>query len=241
MTASVSAAGSPGAGGTAGAAVRGAPFPLASGAEARVSNAGASLGVVCVNGGQGRAVPGTWSATLEWLVDRLAPRFADVAFTEVRYRVRSWRQLPSCIEDARAALDAAVGGGARRCALLGFSMGGAVALGVAAHPAVTTVVGLAPWLPRQLPVDGLLGRRLAVRHGALDRFLPGVPGVHPKSSLAGTERARAIGVETDYALIPGSLHAVALRAPWGVPVALPQAATWLAFVADEVERFCAAA
>lgn len=231
----MSAASSAGAAGAT--AVRGAPFPLASGAEARVSNVGASLGVVCVNGGQGRAVPGTWSATLEWLVDRLAPRFADVAFTEVRYRVRSWKQLPACVEDARAALDATVAGGARRCALLGFSMGGAVALGVAAHPAVTTVIGLAPWLPRQLPVDGLLGRRLAVRHGALDRYLPGVPGVHPKSSREGAERARAIGVETDYALIPGSLHAVALRAPWGAPVALPQAAAWLDFVADELERF----
>ena len=225
----------------AGAAARGAPFALASGAEARVSNTGASLGVVCVNGGQGRAAPGTWSATLEWLVDRLAPRFPDIAFSEVRYRVRSWKHLPSCIEDARAALDAVVADGARRCALLGFSMGGAVALGVAAHPAVTTVIGLAPWLPRQLPVDGLHGRRLAVRHGALDRYLPGVPGVHPQSSRDGTARARAIGVETDYALIPGSLHAVALRAPWGAPVALPQSAAWLAFVAAEVERFRAAA
>ena len=233
-------AGAGAAGGT-GAAVRGAPFALASGAEARVSNTGAPLAVVCVNGGQGRAVPGTWSATLEWLVDRLAPVFADVAFTEVRYRVRSWKHLPSCIEDARSALDAAVAGGARRCALLGFSMGGAVALGVVAHPAVTTMIGLAPWLPRQLPVDGLRGRRLAVRHGALDRYLPGVPGVHPRSSRAGSERARAIGVDTDYALIPGSLHAVALRAPWGAPVALPQAGAWLAFVADELERFRAAA
>lgn len=233
-------AGAGAAGGT-GAAVRGAPFGLASGAEARVANAGAALAVICVNGGQGRAVPGTWSATLEWLVDRLAPRFGDVEFIEVRYRVRSWKHVPSCIEDARAALDVAVARGARRCALLGFSMGGAVALGVAAHPAVTTMIGLAPWLPRQLPVESLLGRRLAVRHGALDRYLPGVPGVHPKSSREGAERARAIGVETDYALIPGSLHAVALRAPWGAPVALPQSAAWLAFVSAEVERFRAAA
>lgn len=212
-------------------------YPLASGAEARVSNPGAGIAVVAVNGGQGRQVEGTWSATLEWLVDRLAPRFPDVAFHEVRYRVRSWNRLPSCMEDAQAALDAAVGQGAARCALLGFSMGGAVSLGVAAHPAVTSVIGLAPWMPPELPVETLRGRRFAARHGALDRYLPGVPGVHPKSSRAGAERARAIGVEVDYALIPGSLHAIALRAPWGRPVAMPQADEWLAFVAAEVERF----
>lgn len=214
-----------------------AAYPLASGAEARVTNPGANLAVVCVNGGQGRAVPGTWSATLEWLVTRLAPRFPDVAFHEVRYRVRSWRHLPSCIEDGRAALDAAVARGASRCALLGFSMGGAVALANAGHHAVDTMIGLAPWMPDQLPVEALRGRRLAVRHGALDRYLPGIPGVHPSSSRAGSERARAIGVDVDYALVPGSLHAVALRAPWGVPVALPKADDWLAFVAAEVERF----
>lgn len=193
--------------------------------------------MVCVNGGQRRAVPGTWSATLEWLVTQLAPRFPEIAFHEVRYRVRSWRQLDRCVEDARAALDAAVAAGARRCALLGFSMGGAVSLAVAAHPAVDTVIGLAPWLPHQLGVETLRGRRLAIRHGALDRYLPGVPGVHPKSSREGAERARAIGVDTDYALIPGSLHAVALRAPWGRPVALLQAGKWLRFVGGELERF----
>lgn len=212
-------------------------YPLASGAEARVTNAGAGLALVCVNGGQGRSVPGTWSATLEWLVTRLAPRFPEIAFHEVRYRVRSWKRLDSCVDDAGAAVDAALAAGARRCALLGFSMGGAVCLAVAAHPAVDTMIGLAPWLPSQLAVDTLRGRRLAVRHGALDRYLPGVPGVHPSSSRKGAERAAAIGVDTDYALIPGSLHAVALRAPWGRPLPLLQSREWLRFVGDELERF----
>ena len=215
----------------------GAPIDLARGAEARVTNPGGALAVVCVNGGQARAVPGTWSATLEWLVGRLAPRFPEIAFYEVRYRVRSWKQLGRCNEDASDALAAAVAAGARRIALLGFSMGGAVSLAVAAHPAVDTVIGLAPWLPKELPIEVLQGRRLAVRHGALDRYLPGVPGVHPSNSRAGAERARAIGVDTDYALIPGSLHAVALRAPWGRPVALLQSGAWLDFVAVELERF----
>jgi len=95
---------------------------LSTGAELRVSGNG-PLAVVCVNGGQGNEVPGTWSATLEWLVGRLAPRFPGLRFGEVRYRVKSWKRLDWCIEDARAAVEA-LGGG--RTLLLGFSMGGAV-------------------------------------------------------------------------------------------------------------------
>ena len=34
--------------------------------------------VVCVNGGQAAEVEGTWSASLEWLVTRLAPRFPEL-------------------------------------------------------------------------------------------------------------------------------------------------------------------
>src|SRR5215207_2551101 len=107
------------------------PFPLASGAEARASNPGAELAVVCVNGGRAGTLPGTWSASVEWLVARLARRFTELAFVEVRYRVRSWQLLDLCVEDARAAIAAA---GARRTLLLGFSMGGAVAVRIAAMP-----------------------------------------------------------------------------------------------------------
>ena len=78
---------------------------LTTGAEMRVTGSGA-LAVVCVNGGQGHEVAGTWSATLEWLVGRLAPRFAGLRFGEVRYRIKSWRKLDWCIEDARAAVRA---------------------------------------------------------------------------------------------------------------------------------------
>ena len=99
---------------------------LRSGAELRVTGpADAPAAVVCVNGGQGGEVEGTWSASLEWLVRRLAPRFPRLAFGEVRYRIKSWKRLDWCVEDARAAIDAL---GAPRTLLLGFSMGGAVAV-----------------------------------------------------------------------------------------------------------------
>ena len=92
----------------------------------------ASLAVVCVNGGSSRDVPGTWSASVEYLVRRLAPRFPSLGFAEVRYRIKSWNRLDMCTADAVAAVEAAVGAGARRVLLLGYSMGGAVAIRAAA-------------------------------------------------------------------------------------------------------------
>ena len=71
---------------------------LPTGAELRVTGDGARA-VVCVNGGQSREVPGTWSATLEWLVRRLAPSFPGLRFAEVRYRIKSWKRLELCIEN----------------------------------------------------------------------------------------------------------------------------------------------
>ena len=116
-------------------------------------------------------------------------------------------------------------------------MGGAVSLGAVGHPAVSTVIGLAPWLPDRLSVAGLDGRRLAVFHGGLDRWLPGVPGVHPRSSRRGFERASERGVEATYTLIPGALHGVAVRAPWGGVLPLLRAGRWADLVGRELERF----
>src|SRR5690348_9341100 len=114
---------------------------LSTGAELRVTGpADAEAAVVCANGGQGGEVEGTWSASLEWLVTRLAPRFPDLAFAEVRYRIKSWKRLDWCVEDLRAAITAA---SARRTLLVGFSMGGAVAAQAADDSSVETVVGLA--------------------------------------------------------------------------------------------------
>ena len=197
--------------------------------------------VVCVNGGTAREAAGTWSASLEWLVGRLAPGFPGLGLAEVRYRIKSWKRLDLCVEDALAAIDTAVAAGAREIALLAFSMGGAVSLGASSHPAVSTVIGLAPWFPDRLAVSGLDGRRLAVFHGALDRYLPGIPGVHPRTSHRSYERALERGVEATYTAIPGALHGVAVRAPWGAVLPLPRAGRWAELVAEELERFQASA
>lgn len=207
---------------------------LPSGAEMRVRGPGLGAAVVCVNGGQRAEVEGTWSASLEWLVDRLAPRFPQLRFVEVRYRIKSWQRLDWCIEDAHEAIAAVA---APRVLLLGFSMGGAVSAGVAALPSVVGVLGLAPWLPERLSLAGLRGKRLRVVHGGLDRAFPGIPGVAPANSRAGFERALALGARGEYTLIPGGVHGVALRAPWGAPAALPRAGAWLRLCTTEIERF----
>jgi pimeloyl-ACP methyl ester carboxylesterase len=206
---------------------------LSTGAEARVRNESAPRAALLVNGGTARRVPGTWSATSEWLADRLAPRFPEVAFVEVRYRTKSWHDLPSCFEDAEAALDAVD----RPAILVGFSMGGAVAIGAADHACAGPILGLAPWLPPELDLTALGGRRLDVVHGAWDRWLPGIPGVSPSHSRAGFERARAAGATGSYTLIPRGLHGVAVRGRGGRLVTLPGGKRWLGPVSASISAF----
>ena len=213
------------------------PTRLATGAELRVRGVPGERAVVCVNGGQAADVAGTWSASVEWLVRRLAPRLPDVAFGEVKYRIKSWRRLEMCTEDTLAAVDEL---GAPHILLLGFSMGGAVAIKAAAHPHVEEIVGLAPWIPERLDLSPLRGRKLVILHGSLDRALPGIPGVKPSSSRAGYERATAQGLDATYMLIPGALHGIAVRGPRGKAVALPRARTWARYVASAVETWAAA-
>lgn len=199
----------------------------------RIKGAGGPA-VVCVNGGQAAAVPGTWSATIEWLVTRLSAGFPELRFAEVRYRVKSWRHLDDCIEDTRAAIAEVR---AHRTLLMGFSMGGAVSIACADEPSVEGVLGLAPWIPDRLSVEPLRGKRLRVLHGSLDRALPGIPGVSPASTRRGFERVRSLGVDGELTELRGAVHGVALRAPWGGLVPLPRAGRWLELVEDEVGRF----
>ncbi|MGD0272809.1 MAG: hypothetical protein ABSB96_03665 [Gaiellaceae bacterium] len=206
---------------------------LSTGAELRISGGDGSLAVVCMNGGQRAEAEGTWSATIEWLLKRLRRQFPEVRFAELRYRIKSWRRFNDCVEDARAAIEAA---GGERTLLLGFSMGGGVAIAAASEPSVETVVGLAPWIPPRLPLESLRGRRFSVIHGTLDRPLPGIPGVSPRHSRAGFERARALDVEGDYTLIPGAVHGIALHPPGLGLVPLPRARRWVELVAVELNR-----
>jgi pimeloyl-ACP methyl ester carboxylesterase len=213
---------------------------LETGADVRIRNERAPHAVVLVNGGTARAEPGTWSATSELLARELAPGAPDVAFLEVRYRVKTWHEIESCAADTRAALDLAVSRGAGPVLLIGFSMGGAVSAMVAGHGAVAAVLGLAPWFPPQLSLDALRGKRLDVVHGAWDRHLPGIPGVTPGSSRAGFDRAVALGAFGTYMLIPRGLHGCALRRPSGRLARLPRWRAWVDATRTAVDRYRAA-
>ena len=213
-------------------------FELSSGAEGRWTGPAGARAVVCVNGGTAAIKAGTWSASIEWLVRRLAPRFPRLSFLEVRYRLKSWRRLELCVEDARAGIAAARDRGAEELALLGFSMGGAIAVQAAGDASVSAVIAIAPWLYPQLDLAPLDGRRFAIVHGALDRGLPGVPGVAPELSRRGYELALERGVDAVRTVVPGGIHPIALRA-WGAPVPMPRARRFADVVAGELERFCA--
>ena len=156
---------------------------LATGAEMRVTGAVDGAAVVCVGGGQQREVAGTWSATLEWLVETLAPRVPQLGFAEVRYRVKSWRRLESCVEDARAAVYEI---GAPRVALLGFSMGGAVAVTIAGEAQVEEVVGLAPWLPDELDVQPSAESGLRSSTARSTAGCPACPASRPRTPGRGS-------------------------------------------------------
>ena len=212
---------------------------LPTGAEARLRNEGGALAAILANGGTAKSVAGTWSATSELLARELAPRHPEIVFAEVRYRVKSWNALESCMADTEAALELAEGLGARRSLLIGFSMGGAVSIGVAGHETVSGVLGLAPWIPDALSLDGLSGKRLDVVHGAWDRWLPGVPGVSPASSRKGFRRAEALGVAGSYTLLERGLHGAAVRRRSGELVRLPRWRAWVEHVDRALARFVA--
>ena len=121
--------------------------------EARSTGPEGVPAVVCMNGGQGAQVPGTWSATIEWLVRRLAPGLPDLRFawscatgssrgsgstgaSRTRWR-RSRMRAPSERYSWASRWEAPW-----RC-------------WAAAHPSVTGVLGLAPWLHDRLDLAPL--------------------------------------------------------------------------------------
>lgn len=198
---------------------------LASGAQMRSRGPMDGTVALMLGGGTGRVVSGTWSSSVELLADHLSETMPRLGIVEVKYRIRSWRHIQMCIADAHAARDAIAAAGATNIILIGYSMGGAVSTQTAGHPLIETVIGLAPWLPPELDMDQLAGRRFHVLHGTRDPFL-GTAGVSTESSRRGFERIVAQGGTGSYTLIPGGFHAIALRAPWGAPVGMPTARTW---------------
>jgi pimeloyl-ACP methyl ester carboxylesterase len=184
----------------------------------RMSQSPAELGdqlvVLGLGGSSMRAGAPRFSPSISWLLQRLARELPAFAYAELRYRDRSWRAFGECVDDAREALAALPP--ATPLVLLGFSMGGGIAISVAGDPRVR-------------------GKRLAVVHGSRDRSLPFIPGVPPAHSRRMLERARAAGARTSYATIDGAIHAIAMRGPLGL-LPLRHAAAWKAAVAEALTQ-----
>jgi hypothetical protein len=213
-------------------------IPLPGGAALRVrgdADGGEDApSVLLLGGSTHRDASGVWSATGEWLARRIAGEHPDWLVAEVRYRFGSWRRLAAAAEDVHAAIGVLGGRGRPPGALVGFSLGGRVAVALAGAESVRTVVGLAAWLPDAVDLRPLRGRTLHLAHGTLDRALPGIPGVSPRISEAAAARARALGIATDLTMIAGGLHGVAARPPWGGLIPLPRAGRWAEVVMDAV-------
>jgi dienelactone hydrolase len=220
--------------------MHGAPtteMTLPSGAVLRLSapleQLGGTLIVLGLGGSVARPAPPRWSASITWLLRRLMHDAPGFAYAELRYRNRSWRAVAECIRDAREALaafpaDAVV-------VPVGFSMGGGIAIGIAGDARVPGVIGLAPWVPEQIPLGGLRGKRLAIIHGSRDRSLPFLPGVPPEHSRQVMARATAAGARTSHLLIEGAIHAIAVRTALGL-VPLPHARAWATAVEAELRE-----
>lgn len=135
-------------------------------------------------------------------VRRLARRLAQagrrdgLAVHVVHYRCGGWNGSSAHpVEDARWAADEVVRryGDVPVC-LAGSGMGARAALRAADHPAVTSVVALAPWLPEPgatggeeaEPVKQLIGRHVLLVHGTNDHR------TDPELSYRLAERAKKV-------------------------------------------------
>ena len=144
----------------------------------------------------------TWA-----MADRISPSLNDagIGVGVLRFSVKGWNArdgvVPPSVADAREALAALTTEHAGvPIVLVGHSMGARTASRVADVPGVIGMVGLAPWLQDDDPVDALAGKHLVVAHGNKDRI------TSPKASRRFVERAHPIAASARFIDVTGHGH-----------------------------------
>jgi pimeloyl-ACP methyl ester carboxylesterase len=136
-----------------------------------------------------------------------AGRRRGLAVWLVRYRVRGWNgEQMSPVYDTQWALEEV----RRRhgdvpVVLVGHSMGGRTAIRAAGDPAIRAVVGLAPWLPDDEPVEQLRDRALLIAHGNTDVV------TSPRASRRYARRAEAVATRVGFVTVKGDMHGMLFR------------------------------
>jgi predicted esterase len=135
--------------------------------------------------------------------ERLVAGGAVIAL--LRFTINGWNagqaEVPPPVDDTRSALTelrATYAG--LPIVLLGHSMGARTAVRAADDPAVVGVVGLAPWLPADDPVESLVGRHLVAVHGSRDRI------TSPRATRRYVDRAAVVAASARFVDMPGLGH-----------------------------------
>jgi pimeloyl-ACP methyl ester carboxylesterase len=121
----------------------------------------------------------------------------------LRYRVRGWNgdDADTAADTQWALAEIRKAHGDVPVVLIGNSLGGRAAFWVAGEPQVTTVVGVAPWLPTGDPVTHLAGRQVLIVQGDRDHGQAGA-----QQSLAYATRAREVTPDLARFVMIGENH-----------------------------------
>jgi pimeloyl-ACP methyl ester carboxylesterase len=177
-----------------------------------------TVGVVLIlhgGGERGHHAVRPWSGPVlrmipfAWAIRRRAKALrpdlgGDFAVLRLRNTVYGWNgDDASPLRDARRALEElATAYPGQPVTLVGHSMGGRVALRLAADPRVTAIAALAPWIPEGEGVLGSPEQRFLLMHGHLDRV------TDPRRTKAYAARLIERGVRAQWRPVPGEGHAM---------------------------------
>ncbi len=137
----------------------------------------------------------------------IATADGDLAVYRLQLAIRGWNGAGvAAMRDLRWALDELrTAHPGLPIVLVGHSMGARTSFRLADEPVVVGVVGLAPWLPADEPVNQLRAAAVRIIHGTGDRVIP------EHTTEPYLHRVAASGVTVDRTLLSGTGHAMLRR------------------------------